>query len=370
MIFNRSLYLLILLLIASGCVKEPEAGGDNLVDTFDRSAMLENLADQYIIPAYQNYLQTIQDFETALTHFENNPTLGALDTLRNEYFEGVTAWEQVSFLNFGPAEIIVLREQSNVYPADTSLINSNISSGSYDLAVTTNFSAKGWQTLDYLLFKHYDLQDAYNYFNDANVINYTKDLVDDLLFNTSYVVNQWSTFRSTFINNSASNANGSAVSEIMNMTISHYETNIRKGKIGIPVGVFNGFTQQPMPQHTEGLYSKMKLQLANQAVKAYQNFLNGKSFVNQTDGLGLLDYAKYVDATIDGKPLADAINQQFEKIKAVNNLATSSWSDFVLSNPPVSQEIYLEYQKLIPLLKIDLTSALGVIIVYQDNDGD
>jgi uncharacterized protein YjfI (DUF2170 family) len=64
------------------------------------------------------------------------------------------------------------------------------------------------------------------------------------------------------------------------------------------------------------------------------------------------------------------VNAQIDRIIIANGNAIMPWSDFVQQNPAESKEIYLEYQKLIPLIKVDLTSALGIIITYQDNDGD
>ena len=33
-------------------------------------------------------------------------------------------------------------------------------------------------------------------------------------------------------------------------------------------------------------------------------------------------------------------------------------------------QTYQELQQLVPYMKVDMTSALGVLITYQDNDGD
>jgi hypothetical protein len=34
------------------------------------------------------------------------------------------------------------------------------------------------------------------------------------------------------------------------------------------------------------------------------------------------------------------------------------------------QDLYNEMQKMVVLLKVDLSSALSILITYQDNDGD
>jgi len=56
-------------------------------------------------------------------------------------------------------------------------------------------------------------------------------------------------------------------------------------------------------------------------------------------------------------------------LEKVNNLPGTLGND-IIYNKPMVQETYQELQKLVPLIKVDMTSALGVLITYQDNDGD
>jgi hypothetical protein len=155
-----------------------------------------------------------------------------------------------------------------------------------------------------------------------------------------------------------------------NAIVAHFETFIRKGKIGLPAGVFNGFSQTPMPQNVENLFRNEKLQSASVVMTYYKRFLNGQHYDGSKDELGLLDYANFVGALSDGKELSLAVNSQIDRILIVNDYPTMPWAGLVQQNSSLSNEIYLEYQKLIPLIKVDLTSALGIIITYQDNDGD
>lgn len=358
-------------LLLTGCIKEPTNNQDDLVNSFDRKAMLENLCDQYIIPGYAAYYNAIVVLEQNLNDFELNTSGANFELVKTSYTDAAATWQGVSFLDFGPAMTIILREQTNVYPIDTAIIIANISSGTYDLTLSPNYTAKGWQALDFMLHFSTDTAVARNYLaTNTATVQYCKDLVSDLKLNADYVLSGWGTYADEFKDNSASNASGSAVSEIINSTVSHYETYIRKGKIGIPVGIFNGFTQQPMPESTEGYFSESHLTYADATITYYGRFLNGSSFDGSQSGSGLLDYANYVQASANGTSLSTAVNAQFEKIHLANDMCIEPWSNFVLSNPPTSNDIYLEYQKLIPLLKVDLSSALGVIIVYQDNDGD
>lgn len=362
-----------LVLIVSGsllaCIKEPE---DNIYsDDFDRKAMLENITNEYIIPGYAAYLTEINEFEQSLLAFEASPSLSSLNDLKNQYIASLKSWQTVSFLDFGPANNIALIGQTNTYPVDTNLILTNISSGNYSLSAGNQYVAKGWQTVDFLLYKDTNAAACLNFLSaNPNVVEYLHDLVQDLKMNTEYVTTAWSTYRSEFIDNNLSNATGSSVSEMLNGTIQNYEVYIRKGKIGVPSGVFNGFSQQPMPGNVEGLYMEDELDLAQHCMMYFKRFLNGMNYVGTKDGLGLLDYGDYVEATVNENLLSAVINSQLDVIINISETNGLSWAEMVVQDPITSQSIYTEYQKLIPYLKVDLTSALGVIVTYQDNDGD
>ena len=45
-------------------------------------------------------------------------------------------------------------------------------------------------------------------------------------------------------------------------------------------------------------------------------------------------------------------------------------SSEIMNNKPAVNECYSKMQQLVPYTKVDMTSALGVLITYQDNDGD
>ena len=64
-----------------------------------------------------------------------------------------------------------------------------------------------------------------------------------------------------------------------------------------------------------------------------------------------------VEVTISGKP---------KDGEYYNN----SLSDEIMTNKTALSVSYGELQRLVPYIKVDMTSALGVLITYQDNDGD
>ena len=64
------------------------------------------------------------------------------------------------------------------------------------------------------------------------------------------------------------------------------------------------------------------------------------------------------------------LNNQFQLIKDNLSQLNDPLSNEILTNKVNVSNAYENMQQLVPLIKVDMTSALGVLITYQDNDGD
>ena len=56
--------------------------------------------------------------------------------------------------------------------------------------------------------------------------------------------------------------------------------------------------------------------------------------------------------------------------EAALELIPDPMSETLTTNKQVVDDAYLQLQMMVPMIKSELTSALGVQINYQDNDGD
>jgi predicted lipoprotein len=358
-----------LTLMFSSCSKKTTVD-DDLITTYDRENLLSNLSGNYIVPAYANFSESVSSLETASLTFLGDANENNLNKYKSAWENCLFAWQDVSFLEFGPAGDVVLRAQTNVYPVDAALIDQNIQNGGYNLATVNNFSAKGIQALDYLLFSKSNPQEAVAFLSGKQVSDYVADVIKDLKTNTKYVVDNWSTYSGAFIANSESNADGSSMSTLVNELTKHYEAYIRRGKLGIPAGVFNGFSKQPMPGHVEALHAKKSLAALSRAMESMEKYFNGISYVNGSNGEGLDDYLDFTDARKDGELLSKVIQNQLSSIKDAINVLNVPLSNEVEVNNALANKSYQELQKLVALLKVDMMSAFGILVNYQDSDGD
>jgi len=84
----------------------------------------------------------------------------------------------------------------------------------------------------------------------------------------------------------------------------------------------------------------------------------------------LSDYLDALNTVKDGADLSTIINNQFEEARtAVQSLGT--FTQELENNPPIAfLEAYNEVQRIVPLIKVDMVSALSISIDFADADGD
>jgi predicted lipoprotein len=391
--FLKLIYVFTALLIIQSCKKsgctDPEALNYNidaqkddnscLYEDYDKLSLLTNLADNYIIPSLDAYKSKIVTLNIHVDSFITNPSISNLTLIRTNWEDALLNWQDIGFLDFGPSEYILLRKQTNTFPIDTTELNNSITLADWNLGYVSSYDSKGLQALDYLLFKpgHTDSEIITYFQNNENARNYLKALTEDLNQNINYVTNEWITYREDFINdfevttsNLSTNSQGSSISNIINALCLHYEFYVRRGKVGLPLGVFNGFSQLELPELVECYYSGKSTQNLVRSVNSLRKYVTGSSYLNNDNGLGLDDYMDFVNAEQNSQQLSTVIDNQFLTILEELNNINGPLSEEIINNKSQITQTYQELQQLVPYMKVDMTSALGVLITYQDNDGD
>lgn len=368
--------LLIVALVAWACSSDnsDEETEDPISVTFDRGAMLTNWADNIIIPAYTAFQSNLSNLNATYTIFSTDKTVDNLVAFRTAWAEAYASWQTVSMFEIGPAEAVGYRLNMNTYPTDTDLVNSNISSGDYDLLLPSNRDAKGFPALDYLLngLEDNDTALVARWTNgaDANTTTeYITDLLADMTALTNEVVSEWEgNYRNTFVTNDGSSATAS-VDRFVNDFIFYYEKFLRAGKMGIPLGVFSGITAPNTIEvyHNPELSKTMFLTGLN----TVQDFFNGRHFNAATSGESLASYLDELNTVTEGEDLTQLINDQLNEARAmVAGLGT--FKDEIENNAPPTNMLlaYDEVQRLVPLFKVDMVSAMSISIDFVDADGD
>ncbi|MCB9426551.1 MAG: imelysin family protein [Flavobacteriales bacterium] len=358
---------LLLLTIVYSC-DEPTSTNNNTSDSFDRGALLTNLADNIIIPAFEDLTTQLTALKNKKDDFIASPNQSTLTALRTAWLDAYKAWQHVEMYNIGEAEKTFYTFQMNVYPANTSKITDTIETENVDLTNPFYNDAVGFPALDYMLFGLADsdslILEKYTTATGANKYkNYLSLLIDQMLSITQNVSNDWKkNYRNTFVS-STDNTTSSSLNKFVNDFIFYTEKIFRANKFGIPAG---NFSDTSLPEKVEGYYSKeYSKQLAQESFQSIKNTFYGIS-LDGTDGKGLDDYLKHLNKT----ELLNAISSQFDVIDTQLQGLNNNLSQQVVDDNTKMTEIYDAIQKSVVLFKVDMLQAFGIRVDYADADGD
>jgi hypothetical protein len=260
-----------------------------------------------------------------------------------------------------------MRNGLNSFPADTLQILNNITSGSYDLNTVNNLRAKGFPALDYLLFGKTPQQVVDLFTTDADAPKrkqYLNDVLLQIQTKSAAAYNEWNnTYISTFIAASGTDV-GSSVGMLVNDLSFESERN-RRDRVGNALGYIGVIAGGVLlPASVEAYYSGYSKELLIENLQQLKKLYQGGS------SSGFDDYLEYLKADYNGTPLSIEISNQFDKtILAAQNVPVV-FSTAVSTNNAEMQTLFLELKRLTVLLKVDMSSQLGVVINYSDNDGD
>jgi len=358
-------------LALTGCKKDDNKGGNN--DNFDRKALLTNYADNYILPAYADMSAKLTALNTAAATFTAAPDLSSLEALRYSWMEAYSTWQRVDLCEFGPGESVSLRMYMNIFPVTVSKVNANIAAGSYDLETFNNKDAQGFPAIDYLIngLGANDNEILGFYTSDAQAgarKQYLLNVIAKMQEKVSAVRTAWGSYRAGFIENTGTDVS-SSLTRMVNGFVLYYERYLRTAKFGLPAGVMTSIAR---PDLTEAYYRpEFADELAIQSLAAVRQFYEGAHYSGGSDGPGLKDYLAALNTQDDnGVLIANIISTELDEAAAsVQNLG-QPLSTAVVNNRGAVLTIFDELQEVVPLLKVDMVSALGISITYTDNDGD
>ncbi|WP_025741316.1 imelysin family protein [Aquimarina pacifica] len=359
-----------LFVIAFSCTESDdssETGGDT--NDFDRGALLTNLADNIIIPSYENLNNELDALVISKNTFIETPNEENLSNLQDSWLEAYKAWQYVEVFNIGKAEEILYHFQMNIYPTTVADIENNIASGNYDLTIPNNNDAVGFPAIDYLLYGIAETEEAilakYSTGSEAEKHKtYLSDVINQMKLLTEEVLSSWTNgYRDTFVS-STENTASSAVNKFVNDFIFYYEKGLRANKIGIPAGVFS---TTPLPEKVEAFYNKeISKELSIIALEAVKDIFNGNHYNGSGSGAS---FASYLTA-LDKADLSTMINDQFEAAEEKIEALDENFFEQVNTDNTKMTQSYDALQTAVVLLKVDMLQVFNISVDYVDADGD
>ena len=345
------------------------------IPEFDRSSILTNYADNIIIPRYNNFKADLDDLKTVVDEFASNPNSANFDKVHNQWFKAYKTWQHVEMFNIGKAEQIMYFNTINTYPVDELRINENINSKRYDLSNANDWSSQGLSGVDYMLHGIEDNKEKViqKYVDDTYYGDYLKNLLVIMTSNTDDIVQDWPTYKDTFVQSSG-NSNSSSLNMITNDFVYYFEKGLRANKIGIPAGVYSG--GNTLPSKVEAYYSSknsfqdISKDLAKEAVIASENLFLGKSS-NGVNGPSLKTYLDYIyNSDVNKENLSPIISSNFQKAKEAIDLLDSNFVNQINNDKTKMLNAFDKLQAIVVNMKTDMLSLLSIQVDYIDADGD
>jgi len=358
----------IILFIAVGCDKNKNKNEIK----FDREIMLQNYAENLIIPAYENALTALNELKIETDVFlenKNNTNLGKVQTAWLHAFE---EWQFACMFNVGPAAEQGLNKSLNeeiaTFPISETKVSNILSTGQFSMN-DFNRDARGFLAIEYLVFggiqiSNETILDLFE--NQPARATYLQALIENCINRVSSVLGEWNgTYKNQFVKNNGTDV-GSSTSQLYNEFVKSFET-IKNLKLELPLGLRPGQTQVE-PQLVQAYYSGYSMNIIKKHTQAIENTYLGRG-KNGVEGSSFRDYLK----TVVGGPelISQTLTQWSNVVAAQNSVPTNSpMSEQINSSPQALLDFRDELQKHTRFFKSDMSSLLGIAITYSSGDGD
>jgi hypothetical protein len=356
-----TLFFVTVLFAACGSSDDSGTAGDG----YDRSALLINMADNIIIPVFEDLDMKLSLMNTAKDNFVNDKTQANLEALSTAWLEAYKVWQYAEMFNIGRAE--ALNQYyffMNIYPTTVGDVESAATSGNYDLNNSNFHDAQGFPAIDYLIHGTGALERFTTDANATGYVNYLNALVARMQNLTTQVLEDWqNSYRNAFVANTASSASGS-LDKLVNDFIFYYEKGFRANKIGIPAGSFAG---DAAADKVEALYKRdVSKTLALEALTAIEHMFEGRAYNGSTTGESFKTYLVFLNRN----DIVTSIEDKLSDARTTLNGLPDNFYQQVLDNAAVMTAAFDVIQTAVPVIKVDMAQAFDVSIDFVDADGD
>jgi predicted lipoprotein len=351
-----------------------ESGDKDRAVDFDRAGLLENLADRLILPAYGRLEAETSALKASVDALADSPDSARAQAARDALRRAWTSWQAASAYELGPAAEVVLRQRMNTFPAKVSTIEANVKAGRWNLESVSNYEAKGFPALDYLLHGRGGSVDSLlaalaDPATGESRGEYMRALADEIASKAAEVLEAWDPtggdYRKTFVSRLGTDI-GSSLGELVNQFNFDYEI-LKNPKIGIPAG--KKTLGVALPEKVEAYYAGYSAALARAHLDALENFFRGRDS-SGVDSLGFDDYLDALGTRYQEGRLSEAIKDRFAAAREALDALDDPLSETIIAEPVKVDKAYEEIQRMVVLTKTDMPSAMSVSITYQDSDGD
>ncbi len=315
--FRRAILGLALAAVLPSCGGGGGGGGGGVGDSFDRQALLANLATNLVVPTYQDFLAKAQALKTAADTYKADPAIPAsLTAVQDAWLEANAVWQTAELLQFGPAgdatDIVggqTLRDFIYSWPThNPCIIDQELVAQTYD---DVNFFAvkavnvHGLDALEYLLFNTgpdnaCSPPIGTDWTNLAAEIpqrraDYAAVLADHVLAQAQTLLNAWlpgaTNFAVKFSTASTSGVYASAHAAVNDVfaAMFYLDKMVKDKKLGEPAGIIPLVPAGPKPYLVEAGYAGVSKENLRLNLKTFEIMFLGNA-PGDPAGIGFDDF--------------------------------------------------------------------------------
>ena len=330
---------------------------------FDRSAMLERVANNLIIPNFESLQASVTNLSNAASTFTQTTNEENLAAMRTAWVQAAKDHQHCSAFGFGPGELLLGPYTSvlGVFPISEEKVERNILATDFDLANSFDRDVRGFYAVEYLIYR--------NGVSDTEIIasfdqerkDYLLLIVKELKDTFDNIVSEWnSTYLTQFINSDGTSA-GSSISLYYNEFVKDYE-NIKNFKVELPAGLSAG-QESADGSLVEAFYSGISRELIQEHFENSKNIWMGRS----RSGRQITGFQAYLESVEGGTALVATTKEAISRIdNAITALPQGPLSDNVSANE--LEVLRDELQANTANFKSSMSSLLG--ITFNSGDGD
>ncbi|WP_394749896.1 imelysin family protein [Spongiimicrobium salis] len=353
------------LLFLANCKSDDNSSNLNDTEALLRD-QLTNVFSNEIVSLNANFMERASTLQEAAEAFQRESTLQNLENAQEQWRNLQLVWKQLELYDLGDVGNSFIAFEINRWPSNTSRIEDNIT-GTTELneafIASIGSSSKGISGVEYLLFPSEEGQDILGSFTGSNGdrrLQYLVAMTQNLTTKTSELNDLWNTFSPTFTTALESNISGSQ-NQLANAMISLLEE-IIVSKLGRALGDNNGGTI--ITSQLEAFRSTFSKEIIRQHLTALQRTYQGEFGAAST--IGFDDFI----LRLEQQALDQRIQDQFTVCRNALDRISGSLAAELETNPDAVAAVRTAFRDLLVLIRVDMSNLLGIVVTFNDSDGD
>ena len=361
----RLVLLTSLSLILFSCGKS--APGPDLSDP--RGQQLRSVYQNGVLPTHAAFVDASDDLYSSAEVFSLNPSGETLEALRASWKAVTEHWKRCEVYDFGTVSNFFLHTRIHRWPVNIDGLEENIRTEetiNEDFISSRGSSIVGLAALEYLLFKDDLATTLQQLISDDARTAYLLETAKYLNFVAGELRSRWTEEGPLFAQRTNLNIDGGQ-NQLVNGLINYLEKTIRF-RLRTPTGDQDG--EGPDSDLVETPYAAFSISCLQAGFEEWKTAYRGGTatapmaygFDQYLEELGNTTIAPNISAAIT------AIDNRLVELQQQQN--QSSLRDLIENDVDKARQLTDEFQALLVLIRVDLSSAISVVLTVTDADGD